>query len=110
MSTSTYFSKILNWVSLGIELFLLILALLSKISYGHGLGNLLFMGLNALFLVIHLLFILKKLKEENPIRHLIVGFVFLFNYSSFMNKMSFGRGPENPWNGNIFSFAQMPQV
>jgi len=102
MKISFTISTIFNWATFLLGLSILILTLNDKIHFGHGLGDLFYLLLIALFVVIQLTLNLTYAKRGGTRRKLTIGIIFLVIYSLFIYKMTIGRGPESQWNGEIF--------
>ena len=93
------FLTYLLWFSL-----IVFLNLKGEIGFGHGLGDLYYLifivFLTILFLFFYLRIIRKYLDNKRMI-YLFIVFLFI-TVVSFSLKLTLLRGPEFPWDGNLF--------
>ena len=98
--------KIVNWTVFVYLVIISILALLSKITYGHGLGDITFFILSSAFAIIHLLILVIYIHaRREPLEKemgLVIVILFLLVAAGFTYKFTIGRGPENEWRGKVF--------
>jgi hypothetical protein len=92
------FFKILNVATLTIGIILIVLTANDRVTYGHGLGDLFYLiGL----VMIVLIQSIALLRVSNKKFQLGIGVFTILLYSTFIYKLSIGRGIESPWNGQI---------
>ncbi|PKR81345.1 hypothetical protein CW751_04625 [Brumimicrobium salinarum] len=78
---------------------------LGQLSFGHGLGDLSYLGFYTLLAVLGcIIVVVNKKKFVNII--LIV--VFIIANFLFLEKATIGRGPEQKWNGHLFVLILSP--
>ena len=81
---------------------MLTLILCGKVTFGHGIGDLLYLFLLVIFLIVFLFFFFSNLKRKIKMPILISFLTFLIIMLLFTLKMTIWRGVEYPWNGQIF--------
>jgi len=95
-----------NIILLVIQITILILSTTSSITFGHGLGDLVYLFWLLLSIITHVVLIifLSRIKDENRKKFSmrVITFVFLATTSYLMYKASIGRGSEHPWKGELF--------
>ena len=98
--------KIINWAVFAYLILISILTLTSKITYGHGLGDVIFLILSSAFALFHLLILAMLIHaKQGPVEKAIgflMAILFLLVAVAFTYKFTLGRGPENRWRGNVF--------
>lgn len=98
--------KIINWAVFAYLILISVLTLTSKITYGHGLGDLIFLILSSAFAIIHLLILVIFIHaRQGPVETgigFLIAILFLLVAIAFTYKFTLGRGPENRWRGNVF--------
>ena len=98
----TTFLKILNWIVVLIQGIICALGTFYKdISFGAGLGDMLWYGLMYGLFFTHLILTITSRKNGLG-RHLILTVFFLFTTTYICLKASVWRGREYRWNGEIF--------
>ena len=103
MTSLIKYGKPLNGILLTYFFLIILLNLVGKISYGHGLGDLFYLIGAILVTTIQLVMtiILNRQKRDGKI-FLITSAFFLFIAIYLTYKFTLGRGIEHSWNGNIF--------
>lgn len=98
--------KIVNWIVFAYLLGIIILTWMGKLTYGHGLGDLIFFFMSMAFAIIHLLILVIFIHaRREPLETgygLIIGIVILLIAVAFTYKFTIGRGSENRWKGKVF--------
>lgn len=103
MDKTLQISRTLNLLVLIYMAFVTITALLGKIVFGHGLGDIFYIGICITLVVVHTIatrLISKYYKE--PMAFLTCGIIALVFACLITYKFTFGRGLENSWDGNVF--------
>jgi len=96
--------SIISYYTFIICALLIIAGVLSgKISFGHGLGDLLYLVYVAIItIILTLLFITAKRRRDNLALRIILLLSIIGSLAFFFAKLSYFRGTEYSWNGNLF--------
>lgn len=101
MNTSSKSATFFNWTIFLAGLAILIFTLTGQVEFGHGLGDFVYLILIGVFVLTHLILNLTLAKPKRKEWSWTVSAVFLLVYLFFAYKMTYGKGPENPWHPNI---------
>lgn len=109
------YQKIVFFITIILNISILLLMTNGKITFGYGLGDLLFYYLIILWLAILLityLIIMLKNKRISKFKSRFITFVLIFISLITINGFTFNRASEYPWNGRIFmiSFKEYKQI
>lgn len=72
---------------------------LGQLSFGHGLGDLSYLGY---YTLIGVLGFITVIINKNSFVNLFLIIVFIIANFLFIEKATVGRGPEQQWKGNLF--------
>ena len=99
-------AKTYNWIVLIYLLIVAVLTFNSNITYGHGIGDLIYLIVLGVLVILQLIITIIIYREQrikfNPTKFYLCGTVFLFIALFYTWKFTIGRGSEFIWNGNIF--------
>jgi len=105
MTMTFKYGKTFNYIVLTYFVLVILLTLVGKISFGHGLGDLLvliYIGAATLIQgVLTLIFIRRQLNDKF---HLVTAIIFLCIATYVTYRFTFGRGVEHSWDGYIFNW------
>lgn len=84
--------------------FIVFLNLKGNIGFGHGLGDWYYIFLIFFLTILTLYFYFKIIKNTQPNKKMIYLFIIfiVIIIISFSLKLTLFRGPEFPWNGDVF--------
>ena len=95
-----------NWIVLVYLILVSLLTLNGNISYGSGLGDVVYLiacGFLACIQLVATIIIVRQQKGQyHPKVFYLCGTIFLFIALFLSWKFTLGRGPEYSWNGNVF--------
>ena len=97
--------KVIKWISYIILTSFVILLLLSVIgflSFGYGVGDIVFVLILFLSTVSYLFCVRYTIKKNQIVQLRNLSILFLIILLSIIFKATVGRGIEYPWNGKIF--------
>lgn len=102
--------KIVNWIVFAYLLGISVLPWMGGLTYGEGMGDVIFIILSSGFTITHLLilviFIYARREPVEKEMALVIGILFLLLAFAFTYKFTIGRGVESPWDGNVFSINE----
>ncbi|WP_338791284.1 hypothetical protein [Bernardetia sp. MNP-M8] len=76
---------------------IVILVMIGKMTFGYGLGDLFYIGLVAVSLIMNTFYLLIYKKRLN-----IIALINLCLFLYYILNLTVMRGVENPWNGSLF--------
>jgi hypothetical protein len=98
--------KWINWIVFAYLLGISVLPWMGKLSYGAGMGDVIFIILTSAFTITHFLILVIFIHaRREPVEKgiaLLIGILFMLLAVAFTYKFTIGRGVESPWDGNVF--------
>lgn len=94
--------KVLKYTAIAFVSILNLLVLLmwtGQLSFGHGLGDVVYLGYYTLTAIVGYIIVVVN---KNLFVNLLLIVVFIFANFLFIEKATVGRGPEKQWNGHLF--------
>ena len=93
---------ILLAITFVIGVLLMFFVLDGRIYFGHGLGDVFYLILLGVLVILQLLLSIWTVIKGKINYAKVIGISYLVIYSLFFYKMTLGRGPEYKWNGEVF--------
>ena len=105
MLTITKILRLINWILLLYLSTVIILALNGNVTFGYGLGDLIFIVILVIVTMLYLILILcfkqARFTSYQLQINLVLGIIYLLIAILTTYEITLGRGPENSWKGNI---------
>ena len=105
MTTTFKYGKTFNYVVLTYLVLVILLTLAGKITFGHGLGDLLVLiYITATTLVQGILTLVFTRRKLNDKFYLLTAIIFLVIATYVTWRFTLGRGVEHSWDGYVFNW------